>query len=73
MPKYTIISKLMSEDVDFIKDSLYDTRYNLLKRGNFYYAHVFGHTRNRDILEEIEAELVSLGVYTIEHELFWGV
>lgn len=73
MSKFTAIAKLMSEDVAYLKDSLYSTRFNLLKKDSYYFAHTFGETKNRNITDELEGELASLGCYPIEIEVFWGV
>lgn len=73
MSKFTAIIQLMSDDIVYLKDALYDTRYNLLKKGNYYYAHCFGETKNKNISAELEGELSSLGCYPIDVEIYWGV
>lgn len=73
MPKFTAIVQLMSDDVVFLRDALYASRYNLLKKGSYYYCHAFGETKNKNIAEELEGELASLGCYPISVDVYWGV
>lgn len=73
--KFTAVIQLMSDDVVHLKDSLYNTRYNLLKQepSGYYFVHCFGETKNRGINEELEGELASLGCYPIDIQIYWGV
>ena len=74
MKKFTIISRLMSDDVVYLKDALFNTRYKIIKQGeNNYFAHTYGETKTRDIETEVESELASLGVYVVSSEVYWGV
>ncbi len=77
--KFTAIIQLMSNDIVHLKESLYDTRFNLMKktlgqdRNSYYYAHCFGETKNKAIADELDGELSSLGCYPIEIDIYWGV
>lgn len=73
MSKFTAMILLMSDDVSFLRDTLYNTRYNLLRRDTYYYVHTFGETKNKNIAEELEGELSSLGAYPLEVEVYWGI
>jgi hypothetical protein len=71
--RFTAIIQLMSDDVVYLKDSLYNTRYDLIKKDSYYYVRTFGETKNRNINEELEGELASLGCYPIDIQIYWGV
>lgn len=72
MPKFTALIELMSNDYPYIEDALIGSRFKLMNREDRLFALTYGESKNKyNLGEELESELVSLGVYAINTEVYF--
>jgi len=74
MARYTLVSKLLSDDVPYLKEIVDGTRFHLMCNDSYYYILTTGDTKDvGNIQKNIEAELSSMGIGIIDSDLYWGV